>query len=129
MTNIDALYASWNLLGEVDVLFNCSRLPTISAANQGEYGRLDKGPELERLMNDITRLRVDIKLNPMKRNRVRDLRQLTHQSAVDDLKTVTEDLLGMFEDLVIDEALLEGGVSLVEKRTSNLEVSQSLPSP
>jgi hypothetical protein len=127
MANIKLLCTAWDLLGGVDTLFKCSKLPTTHAANQGEYGKLD-GPELQKVMNDITTLRSDMILNSIKRNRVQSLNELTSQSAVDDLVKVTEDLLDMFEGLVAAEVLPKGEASLAEKEVFNLEVSPSIPS-
>jgi hypothetical protein len=127
MANIDLLCAAWDLLGGVDALFKCSKLPTTKAASQGEYGRLD-GTELQKVMNDITTLRSDMILNPIKRNRIQSLNQLTSQSAVDELAKVTEDLLDMFEGLVTAEALPKDEASLAEKEMFNHEVSLSMPS-
>lgn len=105
MPVINAAQALWDFLLAIHPIFLFSEsLPTIDGAEQGRYGPLHDSDELDRLKNEITMLRSDIKLNIIKQQQV-DIEQLRDKSDIDELVFELESLLGMFEALVDDQVL------------------------
>lgn len=98
----------WNLLRILHPLFSES-LPTIHSL--GQTGTEEEA--LAHLNNEITRLRSEIRLNIIRLDQHQDdFEQLTDGLGIEELVRSAGILLEAFENLIDDEILCEGGISL-----------------
>jgi hypothetical protein len=98
MPGVDGAQTRWALFRAVCPLFQHSKsLPTVEQADKGHYGHI-LDAALERLKNEITTLRHDIKFNYINELQA-GIEQLT-PSDINKLEVELESLLGMFEGLV-----------------------------
>lgn len=108
MESLNEARARWKLLRIIHPLFSES-LPTTFSIQNGPL----QGDALEKLNNEITKLRSEIKLNILRLDQHQDdLEQLLDTSSAEELVQSSSCLLNEFETLVDDEILCEGEVRL-----------------
>lgn len=110
MESVNEARARWQLLRLIHPLFSES-LPTTFGTQNAPL----QGDALEKLNNEITKLRSEIKLNTLRQDQHQDdLKQLIDTSSAKELAQSAGYLLNGFENLVDNEILCEGGVRLGE---------------
>jgi hypothetical protein len=105
MSNLVPVRVRWGFLQTLHPLFLLAEsLPTIERADQGYYGSTTLN-DVDRLKNEITTLRNDLKLNIIKQQLV-DIDQLTEDDPT--LEGLERDLQTLLEDLehLIDPQVL-----------------------
>ena len=107
---INEAQALWKLLRIIHPLFS-ENLPTTFSTQSGPL----QGDALERLNNEITKLRSEIKLNILRQDQHHDdLERLLDTSSAEQLMQSAGYLLNEFETLIDDEILCVGGIKLSE---------------
>ncbi|OXV09921.1 hypothetical protein Egran_02316 [Elaphomyces granulatus] len=110
MDSLNEARARWKLLRIIHPLFS-ENLPTTFSTQSGPL----HGDALERLNNEITKLRSEIKLNILRQDQHHDdLERLLDTSSAEQLIQSAGYLLNEFETLIDDEILCGGGVKLGE---------------
>ncbi|KAF3926614.1 M-protease [Arthrobotrys entomopaga] len=108
MEIFDKARARWKYLRKLTPLFS-DCLPTV--LNSGDAQPQDG--TLENLNNEITKLRSEIKLNILRQDQhEEDLEQLIDIASAEQLAESGKQLLNMYESLIDDEILHDGGVKL-----------------
>lgn len=140
MSLLEIARAKWDFLKVIHPLFLYSEsLPSGDSADAGRHGPIRDTP-LQRLKNDITVLRSDIKLNIITQNQV-DLDELKDEASIRDLIDELDCILELFELLVDEEVgscidqvrthmgdMFETAIYLFIRRLGSQNALQSIPS-
>jgi hypothetical protein len=116
MESLNEARARWKLLRIIHSLFS-ENLPITFSPQSGPL----QGDALERLNNEITKLRSEIKLNILRQDQHHDdLERLLDTSSAEQLIQSAGHLLNEFETLIDDEILCGGGVKLSEAEKAEM---------